>query len=87
MFQRYPTKQIFLGGIPIGGDAPITVQSMTFTRTRDVEGTLDQIRKLHFAGCDIVRVAVPDYEDARALGEIKAGCSLPLVADLHCKHR
>ena len=87
MLQRYPTKQIVLGGIPIGGDAPIPVQSMTFTRTRDVEGTLEQIKRLHFAGCDIVRVAVPDYEDARALAAIKAGSSLPLVADIHFNYR
>lgn len=87
MQKRYPTKQIILGGVPIGGDAPISVQSMTYSRTRDVEGTLEQIRKLHFAGCDIVRVAVPDYEDARALKEIKQGCSLPLVADIHFNYR
>ncbi|MBN2963874.1 flavodoxin-dependent (E)-4-hydroxy-3-methylbut-2-enyl-diphosphate synthase [Sulfurospirillum sp. T05] len=87
MLQRYPTKQIVLGGIPIGGDAPIPVQSMTFTRTRDVEGTLEQIKRLHFAGCDIVRVAVPDYEDARALAAIKAQSSLPLVADIHFNYR
>lgn len=87
MLQRYPTKQILLGGIPIGGDAPIPVQSMTFSRTRDVEGTLEQIKRLHFAGCDIVRVAVPDYEDARALAAIKAGSSLPLVADIHFNYR
>ncbi|MBE0495258.1 MAG: flavodoxin-dependent (E)-4-hydroxy-3-methylbut-2-enyl-diphosphate synthase [Campylobacterales bacterium] len=87
MLQRYPTKQIVLGGIPIGGDAPIPVQSMTFTRTRDVEGTLEQIKRLHFAGCDIVRVAVPDYEDAQALAAIKAQSSLPLVADIHFNYR
>ena len=87
MLQRYPTKQIHLGGIAIGGDAPISVQSMTFSRTRDVEGTLEQIKRLHFAGCDIVRVAVPDYEDARALAAIKAGSSLPLVADIHFNYR
>lgn len=87
MLQRYPTKQIYLGGIAIGGDAPISVQSMTFSRTRDVEGTLEQIKRLHFAGCDIVRVAVPDYEDARALAAIKAGSSLPLVADIHFNYR
>jgi len=87
MIKRYPTKQIFVGTIPIGGDAKIPVQSMTYTKTHDVEGTVEQIRRLHFAGCDIVRVAVPDYEDAHALKAIKAQSSLPLVADIHFNYR
>ncbi|MFA6760948.1 MAG: flavodoxin-dependent (E)-4-hydroxy-3-methylbut-2-enyl-diphosphate synthase [Sulfuricurvum sp.] len=87
MIKRYPTKQIFVGGVAIGGDAPISVQSMTYTKTRDVEATLEQIKRLHFAGCDIVRVAVPDMEDALALKEIKANSSLPIVADIHFNHR
>ena len=87
MIKRYPTKQIFVGGVPIGGDAPIPVQSMTYSRTRDVEATVEQIRRLHFAGCDIVRVAVPDYEDANALKAIKEQISLPLVADIHFNYR
>jgi len=87
MIKRYPTKQIFVGTIPIGGDAKIPVQSMTYTKTHDVEGTVEQIRRLHFAGCDIVRVAVPDYEDAHALKAIKEQISLPLVADIHFNYR
>jgi (E)-4-hydroxy-3-methylbut-2-enyl-diphosphate synthase len=87
MIKRYPTKQIFVGDVPIGGNAKIPVQSMTFSKTHDVEGTVEQIRRLHFAGCDIVRVAVPDYEDAHALKAIKEQISLPLVADIHFNYR
>jgi len=87
MIKRYPTKQIFVGSVPIGGDAKIPVQSMTFSKTHDVEATVEQIRRLHFAGCDIVRVAVPDYEDAHALKAIKEQSSLPLVADIHFNYR
>jgi len=87
MITRYPTKQIFVGNVPVGGDAPISVQSMTFSRTRDVEETVEQINRLHFAGCDIVRVAVPEEEDALALKAIKERISLPLVADIHFNYR
>ncbi|MDD3463256.1 MAG: flavodoxin-dependent (E)-4-hydroxy-3-methylbut-2-enyl-diphosphate synthase [Sulfurospirillaceae bacterium] len=87
MIKRYPTKQIFVGNVPVGGDAKIPVQSMTFSKTHDVEGTVEQIRRLHFAGCDIVRVAVPDYEDAHALKAIKEQINLPLVADIHFNYR
>ncbi len=87
MIKRYPTKKIFVGDVAVGGDAPISVQSMTFSKTRDVEATVEQIKRLHFAGCDIVRVAVPDYEDAYALKEIKENISLPLVADIHFNYR
>ncbi|MBE0490737.1 MAG: flavodoxin-dependent (E)-4-hydroxy-3-methylbut-2-enyl-diphosphate synthase [Sulfurospirillum sp.] len=87
MIQRYKTEQIFVGGVPIGGDAPIAVQSMTFSKTHDVNATVEQIKKLHFAGCDIVRVAVPDYEDAHALKAIKEQIQLPLVADIHFNYR
>ncbi len=87
MIQRYPTKQIFVGNVPVGGDAPISVQSMTYSRTADVDATVEQINRLHFAGADIVRVAVPDYEDAEALKTIRARTSLPLVADIHFNHR
>ena len=71
MIKRYPTKQIFVGNVPIGGNAKIPVQSMTFSKTHDVHATLEQIKRLHFAGCDIVRLAVPDYDDANALKAIK----------------
>ncbi len=87
MIKRYPTKQIFVGDVAVGGDAPISVQSMTFTKTRDVEATLEQIKRLHFAGADIVRVAVPEMEDALALKAIKEQSSLPIVADIHFNYR
>ena len=87
MIKRYPTKQIYVGNVPVGGDAPISVQSMTYSRTRDVEETVEQINRLHFAGCDIVRVAVPEEEDALALKAIKERISLPLVADIHFNYR
>ncbi len=87
MIQRYPTKQIYVGNVAVGGDAPISVQSMTYSRTADVAATVEQINRLHFAGADIVRVAVPDYEDAEALKAIRAQTSLPLVADVHFNYR
>ncbi|BBG65011.1 1-hydroxy-2-methyl-2-(E)-butenyl 4-diphosphate synthase [Hydrogenimonas sp.] len=87
MIKRYPTKQIYVGDVAVGGDAPISVQSMTYSRTADVDATVEQINRLHFAGADIVRVAVPDYEDADALKEIRSRTSLPLVADIHFNYR
>lgn len=87
MIKRYPTKQIFVGNVAIGGDAPISVQSMTYSRTADIAATVEQINCLHFAGCDIVRVAVPDEEDAHALKAIKEQISLPLVADIHFNYK
>lgn len=87
MIQRYPTKQINVGGVLIGGNADIPVQSMTFSKTHDIKNTIAQINKLHFAGCDIVRVAVPAKEDALALKEIKKQISLPLVADIHFNYK
>ncbi len=87
MIKRYKTKQIFVGDVAVGGDAPISVQSMTFSKTADIEGTLDQIKRLHFAGADIVRLAVVDEEAAYALKEIKARSSLPLVADIHFNYK
>ncbi|HIP60508.1 MAG TPA: flavodoxin-dependent (E)-4-hydroxy-3-methylbut-2-enyl-diphosphate synthase [Campylobacterales bacterium] len=87
MFERYPTKKIFVGDVAVGGDAPISVQSMTFSKTEDVEATVEQIKRLHFSGCDIVRVAVPDMKAALALKEIKAQISMPLVADIHFNYK
>ena len=84
--QRYPTKQIKIRDVLIGGDAPISVQSMTFSKTQDVKGTLEQIQRLYFAGCDIVRCAVFDKEDASALKQIVAGSPIPVVADIHFNH-
>ncbi len=87
MIQRYPTKKIYVGDVAVGGDAPISVQSMTYSKTQDVEATLEQIRLLHFAGADIVRLAVPDIEAANALKEIKERSSLPIVADIHFNYK
>ena len=87
MTKRYLTKKIYVGDVAIGGDAPISVQSMTYSDTCDVEATVEQINRLHFAGADIVRVAVPKMEDAKALEAIKARVSLPLVADIHFDYR
>ncbi len=87
MIKRFKTKKIYVGDVAVGGDAPISVQSMTYSKTRDVDATVEQIKRLHFAGCDIVRVAVPDYEDARALRAIKEQIKLPLVADIHFNYR
>jgi (E)-4-hydroxy-3-methylbut-2-enyl-diphosphate synthase len=87
MIKRYPTKKIYVGNVAIGGDAPISVQSMTFSKTSDIEATVEQIKLLHFAGADIVRVAVPDIEAANALKSIKEQTSLPIVADIHFNHK
>ena len=76
-------KQIVCGNLKIGGGAPVTVQSMTNTKTQDVAAAVEQIHRLEQAGCDIVRVAVPDKEAAFAIGKIKEQISVPLVADIH----
>lgn len=85
--KRRKTRQIKVGKVRIGGDAPISVQSMTTTDTRDVPATVEQIRRLEMAGCEIVRVAVPDMEAAEALPKIKAQMTVPLIADIHFDHR
>jgi (E)-4-hydroxy-3-methylbut-2-enyl-diphosphate synthase len=87
MITRRKTRQIRLGRVAVGGDAPITVQSMTKTDTRDVEATLLQIWALEAAGCDIVRCAVPVREAAEKLGEIRRQIRIPLVADIHFNYR
>jgi (E)-4-hydroxy-3-methylbut-2-enyl-diphosphate synthase len=84
---RKKTREVRVGNVVIGGEAPITVQSMTSTDTRDVEATVAQIHEIEAAGADLVRVAVPDMAAAEALGPIKARISLPLVADIHFDHR
>lgn len=84
---RKQTRQITLGGVAIGGDAPVVVQSMTNTDTRDWAATCAQINRLAEAGCEIVRVAVPDEAAALALGRIRANITLPLIADIHFDHR
>ncbi len=80
---RKKTRQIHVGNVALGGDAPIAVQSMTTTYTRDVKSTVDQIHRLEDVGCEIVRVAVPEMEDAVVISEIKKQISIPLVADIH----
>ena len=86
-FQRKQTNKIRVGSLYIGGDAPITVQSMTNTDTRDVRSTVAQIKRLEEAGCDIIRVAVPDTEAAEAVGTIKKATGIPLVVDIHFDYR
>ena len=80
---RKKTRQIHVGNVAIGGDAPVAVQSMTTTYTRDVKSTVDQIHRLEDVGCEIVRVAVPEMEDAVVISEIKKQIHIPLVADIH----
>ncbi len=84
---RRQTKRIYVGSVPIGDGAPVAVQSMTNTDTRDVSKTVDQIRRLVRAGCEIVRLAVPDSEAASAVKEIKSRTGTPLIADIHFDHR
>ena len=83
MIKRRVTKGLWVGGVQVGGGAPVSVQSMTKTDTRDVKATVRQIRELEDAGCEIIRCAVPDMEAAEALGEIRRGIKIPLVADIH----
>ena len=81
------TKQILVGGVPVGGNAPIPIQSMCNTRTDDVAATVAQIKRLEAAGCEIIRVAVPDMAAARAVGAIREQISIPLVVDIHFDYR
>ncbi len=83
MIERRKTRQIDVGGVKIGGDAPVVVQSMTSTKTHDLEATLEQINRLQEAGCEIVRVAVPHQEDVEALSEIVNKSPIPVIADIH----
>ena len=85
--RRKPTRPIFIGPVQVGGGAPVVVQSMTNTDTRDVAATLAQIQRLAAAGCEVARLAVPDQKAVRAFGEIKAESPLPLIADIHFNHR
>ncbi|MBO5078987.1 MAG: flavodoxin-dependent (E)-4-hydroxy-3-methylbut-2-enyl-diphosphate synthase [Oscillospiraceae bacterium] len=81
------TRQIIVGGVPIGGGAPVAIQSMLNTKTTDIDGSLAQIRKLQQAGCHIVRLAVPNMEAATAFSEICSQSPLPLVADIHFDYK
>jgi (E)-4-hydroxy-3-methylbut-2-enyl-diphosphate synthase len=84
---RRKSRQIKLGALAIGGDAPISVQSMCNTDTRDVQATLAQIAELEKAGCEIIRCAVPDQQAADCLGAIRQGCNIPLIADIHFDYK
>lgn len=84
---REHTDRIYVGTVPVGGGAPVTVQSMCNTKTSDAEATLSQMRALHAAGCDIIRVAVPDAAAAQALSEIVPQAPMPVVADIHFDYR
>ena len=87
MNPRRKSIPIQIGDVTIGGDAPVVVQSMTNTDTRDVMSTINQIKELEECDCEIIRVAVPDMQAAEALKAIKKGISIPLIADIHFDHR
>ena len=87
MIERRKTRKVYVGDIAIGGDAPITVQSMLNTKTIDVEGSLRQIDALKKMGCDLIRLAVPDEQSAYAFGEIAKRSGLPLIADIHYNYK
>ena len=87
MFERKKTRQIHIGNVAIGGGAPISVQSMCNTKTTDTKATVSQIKALQNAGCDIVRVAVPDMEAAQNLGNIIREINIPLVSDIHFDYK
>lgn len=84
---RRKTRVITVGGAKVGGDNPITVQSMTNTKTRDTKATIEQINRLENEGCEIIRVAISDMKDAMAIPEIKKNIAIPLVADIHFDYR
>ena len=84
---RRKTRGVKVGSVPIGGDAPIVVQSMTTTATRNIDETVGQIQRVTEAGCEVIRVAVVDEEEAECLKEIKAQIKIPLIADIHYNYR
>jgi len=87
MIDRQPTKQVMIGNVPVGGGAPIAVQSMCSTDTRNIDATMAQVHALEEAGCEILRIAVPTKESGLAFGEIRTQTTLPLVADIHFDYR
>ncbi|MFN4216132.1 MAG: flavodoxin-dependent (E)-4-hydroxy-3-methylbut-2-enyl-diphosphate synthase [Brevinematales bacterium] len=87
MINRRKTRKIYVGPVAVGGDAPISIQSMTSVPTVDVKAVLNQLHRLQEVGCDIVRLGIPDEASAYAVGEIKKHTSLPLVADIHFDYR
>ncbi|MGN1115093.1 MAG: flavodoxin-dependent (E)-4-hydroxy-3-methylbut-2-enyl-diphosphate synthase, partial [Candidatus Ornithomonoglobus sp.] len=84
---RRPTREVNVGGVKIGGGNPVVIQSMCNTDTRDAAATAAQILRLEEAGCEIIRVAVPDMEAAEAIADIKKQIHIPLVADIHFDYR
>ena len=86
-YERRNTRRLMIGSVPVGAGAPITVQSMTNTKTQAVAETVEQIGRLTAAGCDLVRLAVPDMEAAKALAQIKRQVHVPLIADIHFDYR
>ena len=84
---RNQTKEVRIGNVVIGGDHPVAIQSMTNTRTEDVDATVAQILKLEAAGCEIIRCTVPTMEAAKAIHEIKKQIHIPLVADIHFDYK
>ncbi|MGP1588715.1 MAG: flavodoxin-dependent (E)-4-hydroxy-3-methylbut-2-enyl-diphosphate synthase [Oribacterium sp.] len=87
MFSRKETRVVDIGGVRIGGGNPVAIQSMCNTRTTDIAGSVEQIRRLQKAGCDIVRLTVPSFEAAEAFGEIRKQVGIPMVADIHFDYR
>ena len=84
---RRPSRQIMVGNVPVGGDAPVTVQTMTNTPTSDARATIDQIRRCEEAGVDIIRVSCPDVESTAALKQIVRAAQVPIVADIHFHYK
>ncbi|MCR4417714.1 MAG: flavodoxin-dependent (E)-4-hydroxy-3-methylbut-2-enyl-diphosphate synthase [Ignavibacteria bacterium] len=84
--KRRKSRKVYVGGVPVGGDAPISVQTMTKTKTSDIEATVRQIKEAEEAGCDIIRVTVNDKEAAEAIKEIVRRSNIPIVADIHFNH-
>ena len=85
--KRRKSRKIWVGDVPVGGDAPIAIQTMTNTETTDVAATVAQIRRAQDAGADIVRVSVPTMDAAEAFGEIRKQVDIPLVSDIHFDYR
>ncbi len=85
--ERRKTRKVMVGDIAIGGNSPITIQSMLNSKTTDIEGSLRQIQKLRECGCDLIRIAVPDEKSAVCFGEISKICGLPLIADIHYNYK
>lgn len=87
MINRKETKKIYVGNVPVGGNSMISIQSMTNTNTKDIKSTVSQIKKLEDAGCDIIRMAVNDLEDAEALREIKKDINIPIISDIQFDYK